>query len=101
MLGQNAAKVVLADAVTLRGTTIVEQLTEADVVTGALTFAAPVVYIHAYNSHATNALELTVNAVVITIPAVTGFGPVKVGSIPSAVVGVAGTSTTYIVSRCE
>jgi hypothetical protein len=83
------------------GSILVEQLTNADVVDGELTFEEPVAYVHAYNSHATHALILTVNEVVITIPAVTAFGPVRVGVTPDEVVTVAGDSTTFIISRCE
>lgn len=80
------------------GSTLVEQLTEADLVGGVLTFAAPVAYIEIVNTDAANAGTFTVNGVALVVPAETIVGPIAVGATPAAVVEVTGT-TTYIVSR--
>ena len=84
----------------VKGSSLLEQLTEADVVGGALTFSAAVEYVEVYNTDATNAGVFTVNGVAIAVPAATVFGPAKVGTTPAAAVAVTG-ATTYIVSRYE
>ena len=85
--------------VTVKGSTLLEQLTQADVSGGDLTFAAAVEYVEIYNTDASNAGTFTVNGVVITVPADTVFGPAKIGTTPSATVTVAGSTASYIVSR--
>ena len=81
------------------GNTLVEQLSNLDVVADELTFSAPVEYIQIYNSDGVATLLATVNTVTITVPADTLIGPIKVGSTPSAVVAIAGAASTFIVSR--
>ena len=88
-------------AIGIKGSNLLEQLTEADVSGGELTFSSAVEYVEIYNTDASNAGVFTVNGVAISVPAATVFGPAKVGTTPAAVVAVAGATTTYIVSRYE
>jgi hypothetical protein len=81
------------------GSTLVEQLTDADEVAGDLTFSAPIEYVEIFNTDSSNAGVFTVNTVNIAVPANAVFGPTKVGSVPSATVSVSGATTSYIVSR--
>lgn len=83
--------------VQLSGSSLVEQLTQADAVAGVLTFAAAVEYVEIYNRDAVNDGVFTVNGVAVTVPKGEVWGG-KVGGAPSATVTVA-TSTSYIVSR--
>lgn len=85
------------DEVVLTGSNLQEQKTQADAVTGTLTFAAPIQTVEIYNTDASNAGKFTVNGIVITVPAGKSFKS-AVGGTPSASVTVTG-STTYIVSR--
>ena len=84
--------------VNISGSTLQEQLTEADEVGGDLTFSAAPAYIEIVNTDASNAGVFTVNGVAITVPAEVIFGPASVQGTASAVVSVTG-STSYIVSR--
>ena len=84
--------------VTVKGSNLVEQLTEADLVGGNLTFAAPVAYIEIVNTDTVNAGTFTVSGVAIIVPPEVAFGPVAVGTTPSATVTVTG-SASYIVNR--
>ena len=81
----------------IKGSNLVEQLTEADEVSGDLTFSAAVEYVEIVNTDAVNAGVFTVNGVAVKVPPETIFGPAAVG-VPAAVVAVAG-SATFIVSR--
>ena len=77
--------------------TLVEQLTEADVVLGVLTFSANIVCIEIYNTDATNSGTFTVNGIDIVVPATKSFMS-PIGGTTSATVSITG-ATTYIVSR--
>ena len=85
--------------VTVKGSNLLEQLTEADLVSDELTFSAPVEFIEIYNTDEVNAGTFTVNGVVIAVPADTVFGPAAIGVAPDPVVLVDGGTTSYIVSR--
>ena len=85
--------------VVVSGSNLVEQLTQADVSGGTLTFSAAIEYVEIYNTDASNAGVFTVNGIAINVPAATVFGPARVGTTPAAAVTVAGATTTYIVSR--
>lgn len=82
----------------LSGSTLVEQLTEADAAAGVLTFAADFGYVSIYNTDATNDGVFTVNGIDITVPKGEPTGVFKVGGAIGATVTVTG-ATTYIVSR--
>lgn len=83
--------------VSLSGSNLQEQKTEANAVTGTLTFSAPISVIEIYNTDATNDGNFVVNGISIRVPA----GKVwkdGVGGTQGATVTITG-STTYIVSR--
>lgn len=80
------------------GDTLEEQLTEADLVGGDLTFSAVITYVEIVNRDTGNVGTFTVNGVVITVDPQVAYGPVKVAGTESATVAVSG-STTFIVSR--
>lgn len=83
--------------VTLIGSNLAEQKTEADVVAGTLTFADTVKSIEIFNTDQTNTGVFNVNGINIHVPPNT---PVdySVGGTPRNTVTVTG-ATTYIVSR--
>ena len=81
----------------LSGSTLAEQLTQADAAAGVLTFSDNIEYIEIYNTDTTNAGVFTVNGIDIIVPADEVWSG-KVGGTPGATVTVTG-ATTYIVSR--
>lgn len=84
--------------VSVTGSNLVEQLTQADAVGGTLTFSAPVAYVEIVNTDTANTGTFTVNGVALVVPPETIVGPIAVGTTPAAAVTVSG-ATTYIVSR--
>lgn len=83
--------------VQLSGSNLQEQLTEADAVSGVLTFSEPIKYVGLYNTDETNTGVFTVNGIAITVPPGKWFES-GIGGTPSAQVTVTG-ATSYIVSR--
>ena len=79
------------------GSTLEEQLTQADAVGGVLTFSDNLSYVEIYNTDTTNAGVFTINGIDINVPADTVWSG-KVGGTAGDTVTVA-TATTYIVSR--
>jgi hypothetical protein len=86
--------------VDIKGSRLIEQLTQDFAIDGELTFAADIDYIHAYNRDAAADLLLGFGPVVVTVPPMTTFGPVKIVGFEGATVSVVG-SATFIVTRCE
>lgn len=87
--------------VKLAGSILAESTqTEADAVSGVLTFSKNISEIEIYNNDPTNAGVFNVNGFDITIPA--GAPPFlgKIGGTPRATVNVSG-STSYVVGRYE
>lgn len=82
--------------VQLTGGKAVEQLTEADAVTGTLTFAENIVVIEIYNTDTVTGV-FTVNGFDIHVPADKAF-KAQIGGTPSPEVTITG-ATTYIVTR--
>ena len=84
--------------VSVTGSNLAEQQTQADADAGELTFAAPISYVSIYNTDESSAGVFTINGIAVNVPAgepTTVFG---VDGTPSATVTVTG-ATTYIVSR--
>ena len=81
----------------LVGGKVEEQLTEADSVTGTLTFSNNIQYIGIYNTDSTNTGIFNVNGFDIHVPASESF-EANIGGTPSTAVNVSG-STSYIVTR--
>jgi len=81
----------------LVGGKVEEQLTEADSVTGTLTFSNNIQYIGIYNTDSTNTGIFNVNGFDIHVPASESF-EANIGGTPSTAVTVSG-STSYIVTR--
>jgi hypothetical protein len=92
---------VLSKPIYIPGTTLVENLTDADLDGTDLVFTAPVEYVMIYNSSPGDALTALVNGILIGVPAATSFGPAKVGVTPDATVVMGGDSSTFIVQRWE
>jgi hypothetical protein len=84
--------------VRVEGDTLLQQLTQADVVSGDLTFEAAPVFIEIINEDPVNAGVFTVNGLALRVPAETTTGILRIVGTPSAVVEVTG-STAYIVNR--
>ena len=85
--------------VQLSGSNLQEQRTEADAVSGVLSFSEPIGHIEIYNTDETNSGVFVVNGISITVPPKNAFKS-AVGGTPSNQVTVTG-ATTYIVSRYE
>lgn len=83
--------------VKLMGSNVEEQLTETDVVTGTLTFAANIKTIEIYNTDTVNNGVFNVNGIDIAVPKNDSF-QANIGGTPRATVTVTG-STSYIVTR--
>lgn len=83
--------------VKVKGSTLAEQLTQADAVAGVLTFSENISTVEIYNTDATNDGTFEVNGITINVPSEKVF-KAAVGGTPSVEVTVAG-ATTYIVSR--
>lgn len=81
----------------LSGSTLAEQQTEADAVTGTLTFSADLEYVEIYNTDATNDGVFTINGIAVNVPADEVWSG-KVGGTAGDTVDVTG-ATSYIVSR--
>lgn len=90
-------KVMEKVAATLTGSKVEEQLTQANAVTGTLTFAEPIHFIGIYNRDTANDGVFNVNGINLTIPA-GEFGDFHMGGTASNQVSVTG-STSYIVTR--
>jgi hypothetical protein len=82
---------------TLTGSKLAEQKTEANVVTGTLTFTENIQYIGIYNRDTVNDGVFNVNGIDITMPAGESER-FEMSGTPRATVNVSG-STSYIVSR--
>lgn len=85
--------------VKLSGSNVVEQKTEADAVTGTVTFAKAVSTLEIYNTDAVNNGVFNVNGINITVPAGKSF-KASFGGTPQTTVEVTG-STSYILTRYE
>lgn len=83
--------------VQLTGSTLQEQLTENDAVSGVLTFVKNVSKVEIYNGDEANSGVFTVNGMDITVPPTRLFHA-EIGGTPSNEVAVSGT-TSYIVGR--
>ena len=83
--------------VRISGSNLVEQLTEADLVGGDLTFAAVVNIVEIINEDVAAGV-FTVNGAAIRVPAQATTGVFQPPGTPSATVSVAG-STQFIVNR--
>ena len=81
----------------MAGGKVEEQLTEADSVTGTLTFSNNIQYIGICNTDSTNTGIFNVNGFDIHVPASESF-EANIGGTPSTAVNVSG-STSYIVTR--
>jgi len=86
-----------AAPVQLTGSNLQEQLTEADAISGVLTFTETIGEIEIYNRDAVNDGTFIVNGISIIVPKGEAF-QAKIGGTPSANVTVSG-STSYIVGR--
>lgn len=83
--------------VTLTGSKLAEQKTDADAVSGTVTFAAGVQFIEIYNRDTVNDGVFNVNGINITVPK-SEVVDYQVGGTPRNTVTVTG-STSYIISR--
>jgi hypothetical protein len=83
--------------VSVNGSNLIEQKTQADAVGGVLTFLANFGWCEIYNTDATNAGTFIVNGISIHVPAGKAFKSLISGTA-GATVTIAG-ATTYIVSR--
>jgi hypothetical protein len=83
----------------LQGQNVVEQKTQADAVTGTVTFSKNIQFLEIYNVDATNQGVFNVNGINITVPAGKSFKSSFQGT-PRATVTVTG-STSYILTRYE
>jgi len=81
----------------LTGSTLQEEKTQANAVTGVVTFSANISTIEILNTDTVNTGVFTVNGIPITVPP-TGIWKDGVGGTPGATVTVAG-STAYILHR--
>jgi hypothetical protein len=79
------------------GSKVVEQKTEADAVTGTLTFAQNLEYVGIYNRDTLNDGIFNVNGINITVPKSESVD-FQVGGTPSPTITVTG-SVSYIVTR--
>ena len=84
--------------VTVKGSNLVEQQTQADATGGVLTFGGNFEYASIYNTDAINAGVFTINGVAVNVPAGEPTERFGVGGTPGATVTVSGAAT-YIVSR--
>jgi hypothetical protein len=85
--------------VSLTGSNVVEQKTQADAVTGTVTFAKGIQHLEIYNTDVTNQGVFNVNGINITVPAKESF-KASYGGTPRTTVTVTG-STSYILTRYE
>lgn len=85
-------------AVQLTGSNLAEQLTEADAVSGVLTFEEPIRIVQIYNADPTNMGQFLVNGRTVHVPPNTATGIYHLVGSESAEVTVTG-ATAYIVSR--
>lgn len=86
-------------AVSLTGSNVAEQKTQANAVSGSVTFSKPIQHLEIYNVDSTNTGVFTVNGINITVPAGKSFKASYAGT-PSTIVTVTG-STSYILTRYE
>lgn len=82
----------------LTGSNLAEQLTEADAVSGVLTFEEPIRILQIYNADTTNTGQFLVNGRTVHVPPNTATGIYNLVGSESAEVTVTG-ATAYIVSR--
>lgn len=85
--------------ITLSGSNVVEQKTQANAVTGTVTFAADVKHLEIYNTDTVNDGVFNINGINITVPK-GGTFKASYGGTPRATVTVTG-STAYILTRYE
>lgn len=85
--------------VSLSGSKVMEQKTQANASAGTVTFSKNIVTLEIYNTDATNQGVFIVNGITITVPAGKSF-KASYGGTPSASVVVTG-STSYILTRYE
>lgn len=85
--------------VQLTGSNVVEQHTQADAISGTVTFSKNIQYLEIYNTDATNQGIFNVNGINITVPAGKSF-KASFGGTSRATVTVTG-ATSYILTRYE
>jgi hypothetical protein len=85
--------------VSLSGSNVAEQKTQADAVTGTVTFSTYITTLEIYNVDVTNQGVFNVNGMNITVPAGKSF-KASFGGTPRTTVIVTG-STSYILTRYE
>lgn len=85
--------------VTLPGSNVAEQLTQANASSGKVTFLKPVQHLEIYNRDTTNDGIFIVNGITITVPKNEVF-KASFGGTPSTQVTITG-STSYILTRYE
>jgi hypothetical protein len=85
--------------VSLTGSNVMEQKTQADASSGTVTFSKGIQFLEIYNVDATNQGVFNVNGINITVPAGESF-KASYGGTTSANVSVIG-STSYILTRYE
>jgi hypothetical protein len=90
-----------ADPLPIRsaGNTLAEQKTQADAVSGTITFSKPVARLEIYNLDETNAGVFNVNGINVTVPAGRVFSA-QFGGTPRTTVQCSG-STSYILTTYE
>ncbi len=81
------------------GSLVVEQKTQANAVTGTVTFSKPLQHLEIYNTDTVNDGVFNVNGINITVPKTESF-KASYGGTPSAGVTITG-ATTYILTRFE
>lgn len=92
-------KVMEKVAVVSSGSLVVEQKTQSDAVTGAITFTEDIQFLEIYNVDAVNQGVFNVNGINITVPPGKVFKASYKGT-PNKIVTVTG-STSYILTRYE
>jgi hypothetical protein len=85
--------------VSLTGSKVAEQKTQADAVTGTVTFSKSISTLEIYNTDAANQGVFNVNGINITVPANESF-KASYGGTPSANITITG-ATSYILTRYE
>lgn len=90
----------ISSLVSSTGDTLVEQKTQADAVTGTVTFDKPISSLEIYNTDGTNSGVFNVNGINITVPAGKSFKALFGGTPRATVTNITG-ATTYILTRYE
>jgi hypothetical protein len=90
----------LTNQISLTGNSVAEQKTQADAVTGTVTFSENIQFLEIYNTDGTNQGVFNVNGINITVPAGKSFKSEFKGTPRATVTNITG-STTYILTRYE